>query len=71
MQGDQTAFHAVMRQAQRHRLLEKVRVTDDAVSGKLVIGERMSIKEWEEAARKQQAASKIASEKLYKEWFDE
>jgi hypothetical protein len=71
MKGDQTAFDLVMRQAQRHGLLREEPRRDNSRGPKLVIGPPMSVEEWEEAARKQQAASKIASEKLYKEWLDE
>ena len=72
MKGDQTAFDLVMRQAQRHRLLREETRRDNSRSPKrLVIGPPMSEEEWLEAARKQQAASKIASEKLYKEWLGE
>ena len=71
MQGDQTAFDLVMRQAQRHRLLRETQRDNSTGPKGLVFGSPMSVEEWEEAARKQQAASKIANEKLYKEWFDE
>ena len=72
MKGDQTAFDLVMRQAQRHKLLREETRRDNSSGPKgLVIGPPMSAEEWEETARKQQAASKIASDKLYKEWLDE
>ena len=71
MQGVQTAFDAVMRQAKRHRLLGETRRDDSAGTTGLVIGKPMSVETWEKAARKQQAASKIANEALFKEMFDE
>jgi hypothetical protein len=71
MKGDQTAFDLVMRQAQRHRLLRETRHENSRGPRRLVTGMPMSVEEWEETARKQQAASKIASEKFFKEWFDE
>jgi hypothetical protein len=71
MRGDQSAVAAIMKLADRHGLLAaKSTMSRNPIK---VAGNAMSEEEWFEAARKQQAASKIASNRLLKsdEWLNE
>ena len=70
MQGDQSAFNAVMMRAQECGLIRTSRADLDGPRG-LFTGKTMSDAEWCEEARKQQAASKIANQALWERMFDE
>ena len=71
MQGNQTAFNAVMMQAKKCGLIRTNRVDLDGPRGLLIGGQPMTETEWREAARKQQAASKIANQALWERKFDD
>ena len=71
MQGNQTAFNAVMTRAQKCGLISSGRRAPEHGRGLLDTGKAMTEAEWFDAARKQQAASKVANLALSEHLFNE